>query len=269
MPPWVLRVTTQLMSLRSLRRDKDAETEAAGGIWNMAASASPGDWRHWLRLSSPGQMGSEHRWQRYQHSPVWVTRPETTPGLQSPWKLSVATEVSTSELDSSEVKTWIGAWHEDVLPGAVPRHEVASWSGPEDVQHADVLPTVLRQIFWSVWWVSYLSWPFEGIEGRANAILFKMFLVFLYSRGLKFYWCKYDVDALWYCHKCDKGNVLNISWYIQLAYPSGERKQCSNEIFSPMFLLSCFPNILTSSQDFYFHVSIQIQFMRKDRKYSS
>ena len=127
------------------------------GQGNMAASASPGDWRHWLRLSSPGQMGSEQRWQRYQHSPVWVTRPETTPGLQSPWKLSVATEVSTSELDLSEVKTWIGAWHEDVLPGAVPRHEVASWSGPEDVQHADVLPAVLRQIFWSVWWVSYFS----------------------------------------------------------------------------------------------------------------
>ena len=168
MPPWVLRVTTQLMSLRSLRPDQDVrrcgDRRGAAGETAAPAQHPPrlARWRHWLRLSIEQPLA---RWgvssgQRHQHSPVWVTRPETTPGLQSPWKLSVATEVSTSELDSSEVKTWIGAWHEDVLPGAVPRHEVASWSGPEDVQHADVLPTVLRQIFWSVRWVSYLSWPF-------------------------------------------------------------------------------------------------------------
>ena len=33
-----------------------------------------------------------------------------------------------------------------VLPRAVPRHEVAPRPQPEDVQHADVLPPVLRQV---------------------------------------------------------------------------------------------------------------------------
>ena len=41
----------------------------------------------------------------------------------------------------------LGAELEDVLPRAVARHEVAPGPGPEDVQHADVFPTVLGQIF--------------------------------------------------------------------------------------------------------------------------
>ena len=35
---------------------------------------------------------------------------------------------------------------QDVLPGALPRHEVAPRPQPEDVQHADVLTPVLRQV---------------------------------------------------------------------------------------------------------------------------
>ena len=104
----VLRVTTRLTSLRSLRRDQDVRRcgqEGAagehGGTSPASAQHPPRDWRHWLRLSIEQPLA---RWGvRQQHSPVWVTRPETTPGLQSPWKLSVATEVTASELDSSEV----------------------------------------------------------------------------------------------------------------------------------------------------------------------
>ena len=33
-----------------------------------------------------------------------------------------------------------------VLPRALPRHEVAPGPQPEDVQHADVLASVLRQV---------------------------------------------------------------------------------------------------------------------------
>ena len=40
----------------------------------------------------------------------------------------------------------LGAELEDVLPRAVARHEVAPGPGPEDVQHADVLSAVLRQV---------------------------------------------------------------------------------------------------------------------------
>lgn len=107
----VLRVTTRLMSLRSLRPDQDVrrcgDRRGAAGETAAPAQHPPrlARWRHWLRLSIEQPLA---RWgvssgQRHQHSPVWVTRPETTPGLQSPWKLSVATEVSASELDSSEV----------------------------------------------------------------------------------------------------------------------------------------------------------------------
>ena len=154
------------MSLRSLWRDQDVRRcgEEGSGRGNVAAWAQhpPRDWRHWLRLSieqrSTGQMGSEQRWQRYQHSPVWVTRPETTPGLAPVSVKTVCDHRGQNQPSWLKWSVWtcFGAWSEDVLPGAVPRNEVAPWSGPEDVQHADVLPTVLGQIFRSVWWVLFL-----------------------------------------------------------------------------------------------------------------
>ena len=67
-------------------------------------------WRHHRpgdsaapRLSI-GQPDGTQRWQRYQHSPVWGTRPETP--RQSPWKLWP----QRSELDQWSVWTWSGAW---------------------------------------------------------------------------------------------------------------------------------------------------------------
>ena len=83
----VLRVTTRLMSLRSLRRDQDVRRcgDRRGAAGDTAAPAQHpprlARWRHWLRLSIEQPLA---RWgvssgQRHQHSPVWVTRPETTP----------------------------------------------------------------------------------------------------------------------------------------------------------------------------------------------
>ena len=62
-----------------------------------------------------------------------------------------------------------------------------------------------------------------------------MFLIFLYSRVLKFPWCKYDVDALWYCHKCDKGMFwifLNIfNWLIR----AGKGSNAATKYFPQCF----------------------------------
>ena len=46
---------------------------------------------------------------------------------------------------------------DNVLPGVVPGHALAPGPQPEDVQHADVLSAVLRQVLWSVWWVEMLK----------------------------------------------------------------------------------------------------------------
>ena len=107
----VLRVTTRLSSLRSLRGGQDVrrcgQEEAAGGIWRHQPSIPrPGDWRHWLRLSI--EQPRLARWGvRHQHSPVWVTRPETTPSLREnclwPQRSHPAslTQVKYSDLDRS------------------------------------------------------------------------------------------------------------------------------------------------------------------------
>ena len=158
----VLRVTTRLPSLRSLRGDQDVrrcgQEGAAGGIWRHPPSIprpeTGGTGWDWA-LSSPGWPDGE-----WDISIVQFGSPD-----QKQPPVSVKTvcghrgHTQRAWLKWS-IRTWIGACHQNVLPGAVPRHEVAPGSGPEDVQHADVLPTVLGQIFWSVWWVLIFSMPY-------------------------------------------------------------------------------------------------------------
>lgn len=59
---------------------EDADRRERRGNTAAPAQHPPRDWRHWLRLSIEQPLA---RWGvRHQHSPVWVTRPETTPGLR-------------------------------------------------------------------------------------------------------------------------------------------------------------------------------------------
>ena len=122
MPPWVLRVTTQLMSLRSLRRDKDAETEAAGGIWRHQHPRETGgtgwDWAALARWgASTGdrdisivQFGSPDQKQppvsSLRENCLWPPRSAPASLTQVKWKLGLELDTRMFYPELSPAMRW-------------------------------------------------------------------------------------------------------------------------------------------------------------------